>query len=212
MENQIVAVEELHEGIGASEAGAEILSTCDDSCGHEHSSDLTSDLKAVEPDSSQEVQRGAEVPAPKPPELTDRQIRDLRRKFFTVRHERLTNCEHRFVPTSQPRLNCENCWWTFFNTHPSLVQLTDKFYQEHGKAALIGMRGKRYVTMFGRFMATVNHMKQEEEALKAINGTQSNESRSNSDGEEGGEDIRTAGSVDEGREAEGSSIGLSVSE
>lgn len=99
----------------------------------------------------------------KPPELTPTLLASLRGKYFTVRHPLLKECGHKIDMIAEPRhRNCENCWWTFFNTHPQLVETADQFFRTQGKKAMVGMRGDQFVKMFVRYMATVIHfMKQE---------------------------------------------------
>jgi hypothetical protein len=99
----------------------------------------------------------------KPPELTPELLRRLRGKYFTVRHPLLKDCGHRLDMINEPRhRNCENCWFQWFNSHPGLVEVADQMFRTQGKVAIEGMRGKRFVRMFVRYMATVIHfMKQE---------------------------------------------------
>lgn len=101
------------------------------------------------------------------PEITPKLIRQMRGKYFTVKHVALTNCGHKIDMINQPKNNCENCWYQWFNTHPQLVETADQFFRTHGKGPLIGMRGEKFFKMFVRYMATVIHFMKEEEALKA---------------------------------------------
>lgn len=110
----------------------------------------------------------------KPPQLTDRLLRVLRGKYFTVRHPFLIDCGHKLDMINQPKNNCGNCWFQFFNTHGELVQVADQFYRTHGKNAMIGMRGEKFVKNFGRFMVTVLKMKEEEAASESSNPEGSN--------------------------------------
>lgn len=92
----------------------------------------------------------------KPPQLTEKLLRRLRGKYFTVKHPTLTDCGHRLDMINEPNhRNCENCWFQFFNTHPQLVEVSDQFFRTHGKNAMIGMRGLKFVKMFCRYMATI---------------------------------------------------------
>jgi hypothetical protein len=132
----------------------------------------------VEPDSAQEPQPPVEpvidesVPPElrpdkdgNPPKLTEALMRKLRGKYFTVRHPLLTDCGHKLDMINQPKNNCENCWFQFFNTHAQLVEVTDQFFRTHGKNALVGMRGIKYAKNFGRYMVTVAHFMKEEGRL-----------------------------------------------
>ena len=91
----------------------------------------------------------------------------MRGHYFTVKHVKLEQCGHRLDMVNEPRHNCENCWWQWFLHHPQLVETTDQFYRTQGKGPLIAMRGKKYVTMFFRFMSTYLRFAKEEAALKA---------------------------------------------
>ena len=111
------------------------------------------------------------------PAITPKLIRAMRGKYFTVKHILLTNCGHRLDMVNEPRhRHCENCYFQWFNTHPQLVETADQFFRTHGKLALEGMRGKNFVKMFVRYMATVIHFMKEEAALKA---KEANESQGN---------------------------------
>ena len=106
-------------------------------------------------------------PDGRPPKITPKLLKQMRGHYFTVKHVLLTNCGHKLDMINQPRLNCENCWYQWFNTHPQLVETADQFFRVHGKGPLIGMRGEKFFKMFVRYMATVIHFMQEEEAIKA---------------------------------------------
>jgi hypothetical protein len=143
--------------------------------------------------------------------LTEALLRKLRAKYFTVRHQRLEQCGHKFDEINQPRhANCENCWFQWFNTHPKLVEVTDQFLRTEGATALIGMRGEKYLKMFRRYMSTVIRLMKEEGRLNGVN----------SDGRVGstlvsGEEVGTDGnptSPVEGGEAESSGHVEQVSE
>jgi hypothetical protein len=97
-----------------------------------------------------------------PPQLTEGLLRKLRGRYFTVRHPFLVDCGHKLDMINQPKNNCDNCWFQFFNTHGELVKVADQFYRTHGKGAMVSMRGEKFVKNFGRFMVTVLAMKQEE--------------------------------------------------
>jgi hypothetical protein len=132
--------------------------------------DETPSGQAVEPDSPQDESIPPELRPDadgNPPQITDRLLRKLRSKYFTVRHPVLMECGHKLDMINQPGNNCESCWWNFFNSHGQLVEVADQFFRTHGKRAMEGMRGRKFVKNFCRFMATVYHFKQEEEARLA---------------------------------------------
>jgi hypothetical protein len=96
----------------------------------------------------------------------------MRGHYFTVRHDTLANCGHQIDRLNQPKNNCENCWYTFFNTHPQLVEVSDQFFRTHGKGPMIGMRGEKYFKNFVRYMATVIHFMKEEADIAAAKAAQ----------------------------------------
>jgi hypothetical protein len=70
---------------------------------------------------------------------------------------------------NQPKNNCETCWFTFFNTHPQLVEVVDQFYRTKGKGPLIAMRGEKFTKNFGRYMVTLIMTMKEQEKLNGAN-------------------------------------------
>jgi hypothetical protein len=94
--------------------------------------------------------------------FNERTMRMLRGKHFTVRHVYLQDCDHKIDMTNQPGNNCQNCWWTFFQTHAKLVEVANEVYRERGKNILIALRGKKFFVMFCRFMSTVHHFLEEQ--------------------------------------------------
>lgn len=128
------------------------------------------------------------------PELTPRLLKQLRAKYYTVRHPYLAECGHKLDMINQPKNNCENCWFQFFNTHPQLVETADQFFRTLGKNAMEGMRGRKFVTNFLRYMATVIHLMKQEGRLP--NG--SNQSGTDADSVNGGgQEVGEGGSSSE---------------
>jgi len=119
-----------------------------------------------------------------PPEVTPALLSKLRGKYFTVRHVRLEDCGHLLDMINQPKNNCPDCWWTWFQTHPQLMETADQFYRTQGRKPLIAMRGLVFVRMFERTMATIIH-RQREEQDESGNQQGSNSSSVNSQDEAG---------------------------
>ena len=103
------------------------------------------------------------------PAITPKLIRAMRGKYFTVTHARLEACGHRFDLVNEPRNNCELCWINFFAYHPQLVETADQFFRTHGREPLIGMRGKKFVRFFTRYMSTLYREQQEREKATSVN-------------------------------------------
>jgi len=89
-----------------------------------------------------------------PPPMTRALMSKLRSKYFTIRHSTL-QCGHKFDHVNEPANNCEYCWFWFFGSHMKLVEVADQFYRAHGKKPMVGMRGRKFVKYFEKFMATL---------------------------------------------------------
>lgn len=143
--------------------------------------------------------------------LTERTMAMLRNRYFTVRHVFLANCQHKLDMINQPKNNCDSCWFQFFNTHSTLVEIARDFHQQYGKERLIAMRGKKFFVAFCRFMSTVHHIL-EEQKLKERND---NQELGNLGDSTICREARESGAVetaDAGREVESSSIVNEVSQ
>jgi hypothetical protein len=182
METQTERLVQIDEGTGSPAATSDLPASTVLACGPT----FAENLKAVEGDSVQEPTGTTEAPAtepdpaasPKgyegvppelwpdkdgnPPVITERLLRSLRGKYFTVKHVRLGVCGHLLDMINQPKNNCEQCWFQFFNTHPQLVEVADQFFRTHGKKPMVGMRGEKFVKMFLRYMATIIHLMKQE--------------------------------------------------
>lgn len=135
-------------------------------------------------------------------------MRKLRGKYFTVKHQRLENCNHRIDLITEPRTNCQNCWFQWFNIHPQLIETTDQFFRTKGKGPLVAMRGEKYFKMFVRFMATIIHLQKEQEKLNGANS--GNKIDGGNAGERGEDSVRKT--ADEGGQDGSSGIGGEVSQ
>lgn len=106
--------------------------------------------------------------------LTESQFRELRGRYFTVRHLRVKECGHKIDTMNEPSIGCEWCWWTWLSGHAELVQTTDEAFREHGKDFVIRLRGRRYLKYFLRYMATVARFKKEQDEQNARQIEESN--------------------------------------
>lgn len=94
--------------------------------------------------------------------LSEGQIRQLRNKFFTVRHFTVPECGHKLDMIKEPSFrNCEYCWFCFFSSHKELVDVTHEAFSQHGKQLVVNLRGEKYFTRFCQYMATLARFKQE---------------------------------------------------
>ena len=100
-------------------------------------------------------------------EITRAEYKKVMRETFTVKHQRIPQCGHKFVPGHEPRhRNCEQCWFVFFQVHGELTQSVEEVFQKHGKPAIVALRGVKFLDMFLKFMSTVAQYKQAMEASK----------------------------------------------
>ena len=137
-----------------------------------------------------------------PPNITPELIRQLRGKYFTVKHVRLTDCGHLLDMVNFPKRNCHTCLFNWFNSHAQLVELAHEFYQKHGKKALAAMRGDKFVKAFLMFMSTIAQF--QKEAKGEVNGD--NQEGSISDGTEAGNGQDPVGAADQRGEVEGGGV------
>jgi hypothetical protein len=95
----------------------------------------------------------ANVPAEPatPPKPSRREIGRMRRQFFTVVHDTVVACEHKFNPSKPPTLNCEYCWEAYFKTAVDLEELHKALNASIQDT--IRVRGEKYVKAFRRFIA-----------------------------------------------------------
>ena len=102
-----------------------------------------------------------------PKQITELQLRQLRGKYFTVRHPRVPECGHALDTINEPTFrNCQYCWFSFFTTHGELVNVTHEAFQEHGPEFVDKLRGRTYRIMFTRFMSTMNRLREDAEKLQ----------------------------------------------
>lgn len=98
---------------------------------------------------------------PEPKKLTIKEFKQLLAKFFTVRNNIVEMCGHPIGQDREPKMvNCEYCWFAYFQTHGKIVQVADECFQSEGKEMLERIKGKKFVKHFIRFMAIVARMKE----------------------------------------------------
>ena len=148
---------------------------------------------------AQSDQPGSQPPAEPDKPLTEKDFRQLRRVYFTVRHDRVNQCGHRFDRMNEPRTNCQYCWFAFFNTHGELAQTADRAFQEQGKAFLIQIRGAKFTKMFLRFMATLAQFQKEQEKNEPAGKIEG----SGSVGQNVGQEVRLEGNLSDVRQESG---------
>lgn len=119
-----------------------------------------------------------------PPKMTRQVWKQMMRMHFTIRRGKAQPCEHKLssinVPnekgentifiTSDPRKNCDSCWFTYFNTNGQMTNIADECFREAGRDILERSRGKRFVKYFLRFMSTIARFQREAAEKKKENG------------------------------------------
>lgn len=101
------------------------------------------------------------IQAKKPP--SEKDIRNLRRQFITVRNPMVLGCEHKIDIDREPKNNCPICWFAFFQNNGEATQTVEKAFQENKIEFLIKWKGKKFTKNFLCFMDTVAKIKIEEE-------------------------------------------------
>lgn len=112
--------------------------------------------------SSETGAAGLDAPAA-PRQVSANDLKQLRRAYFTVRHDRVEPCGHRFDRMNEPRTNCHSCWFAWLNSHGTLTQAVEEAFQKQGPEFVVKMRGQKFLKMFLKFMATVAAMAKETE-------------------------------------------------
>ena len=100
---------------------------------------------------------------PKTPPMTLSKFRELRGKFFTIRQEAVEPCGHPMGVQDEPQFrNCQHCWYAYFSQHTDLVTVLGKIMEssQDGVAAIDHIRGKKFRTMFQRFVKTLERLKE----------------------------------------------------
>lgn len=149
-----------------------------------------------------------------PKQMTRQVWKQMMRIHFTVRRGLAQPCGHKLstimVPddkgkqsvfiTSDPRKNCESCWFTYFNTNGQMTQIADDCFQNAGRDVLERSRGKKFVKYFLMFMSTVARFQREaaERAKENANGVETEGTGNN-----GGDSATDQGVAGVAGEAEG---------
>jgi hypothetical protein len=96
---------------------------------------------------------------PEKKEISEKELRQIRRVFMTKRHSTVEPCGHKLDLETDMKGNCPYCWFVFFQKHGEVVQTSDEVFQKHGKKALEAIKGVKFVKHFLQFMAVLATMK-----------------------------------------------------
>lgn len=121
-----------------------------------------------------------------PPVLTRKMFKEYLRWHFTVRRSVVKACGHKINLATDPRHNCDSCWFAYFQNNGQMTQIADECFQQAGRDVLERSRGKTFVKYFLRFMSTIARFQREAaEAQKAQekNNGEANVSGGGSDAE-----------------------------
>jgi hypothetical protein len=88
------------------------------------------------------------------PRLSRAEIGKLRRKFLTKNFGTVTKCGHKFHPTDEPHTNCIDCWEAYFMEQEGIRIGVESIVRSFGIEQLVKVRGKNFVKMYTRFVAT----------------------------------------------------------
>ena len=124
-----------------------------------------------------------------PPKMTRKVWKEMMRIHFTVRRPTVKSCGHKINIQSDPRNNCADCWFAYFQNNGQMTQIADECFTQAGRDVLERSRGKKFVKFFLMFMSTIARF-QREAAARAIaekeakaNGTETESSTGNPGGE-----------------------------
>ena len=102
-----------------------------------------------------------------PPKMKRKVWKEMMRIHFTVRRPTVKSCGHKINITSDPRNNCSDCWFAYFQNNKSMTQIADECFTEAGRDVLERSRGKKFTRMFIRFMSTIARFQREAAAAEA---------------------------------------------
>lgn len=120
-------------------------------------------------------------------------------QMWTIRLQTVEGCGHKFHPINEPTMrNCEYCWFAYFQVHGENTQLADQIFQKDGRQMLVRVRGKKYVEMFLKFMATLAQFQgasqaQQQEKNESITGTSESSGITESNSTDGDTSRQVAG-------------------
>jgi hypothetical protein len=129
---------------------------------------------------------------------TKKQIKEMFRIHFTVRRPTVKSCGHKINIQSDPRNNCADCWFSYFQNNGQMTQIADECFTQAGRDVLERSRGKKFVKFFLMFMSTIARF-QREAAARAIAEKEANangtETESTGDDNTGRADSETDTSI-----------------
>jgi hypothetical protein len=96
-----------------------------------------------------------------PKQMTRQVWKQMMRMHFTVRRARVKSCGHKFNIESDPRNNCDDCWFAYFQNNGQMTKIADECFTEAGRDVLERSRGKKFVRYFLRFMSTIARFQRE---------------------------------------------------
>lgn len=129
-----------------------------------------------------------------PPMITRKAWGEYMNKAFTVRNFAMP-CGHKllvqrtekgeaFLP-SDPKTNCNMCWFLYFQNNGNMTQIADQCFQEAGRDVLERSRGKKFVKYFLMFMSTMARFQKEQAAAAAEKEAQSGNENLNPKADDG---------------------------
>lgn len=102
-----------------------------------------------------------------PPKMTRKVWKEMMRIHFTVRRPIVKSCGHKINITSDPRSNCPDCWFAYFQNNGQMTQIADECFTQAGRDVLTQSRGKKFVKYFLMFMSTMARFQREAAAAEA---------------------------------------------
>jgi hypothetical protein len=88
-------------------------------------------------------------------ELTSTERGKMMNLYWTQRNKEVVACGHKLSEHAEPRNNCTDCWFAFFQMHGEFTQAVEECFQKEGRAVLVAFHGEKLVKQFLRFMGTL---------------------------------------------------------
>lgn len=112
-----------------------------------------------------------------PKQLTEGEIKLVRKKYVTIHHPRVIICKHRLDLRCPPRhANCQHCWFAFFNNHGKVVQQLDEMHTAGEDRVIVALQGVKFLHRWLQFMATIAQWKTAQEINEQVSNAGSSDS------------------------------------
>jgi len=95
---------------------------------------------------------------PKPISLKD--YKKAMGQLFTVRLDTVKACGHKFHPTNEPKTNCDDCWFAYFQVNGQTTQTAEECLAKEGKQTLTKIKGEKFTKRLLWFLCIIAKLKE----------------------------------------------------